>query len=79
MELAMMKEITVKVTFAYDDSDYKAVVDDFVAGKFEDVGKMITSRVALRDVVAKGLDELINNKDKHVKILITPKQDLLEN
>ncbi|SMQ52514.1 unnamed protein product [Zymoseptoria tritici ST99CH_3D7] len=53
------------------------VVDDFVAGKFEGVEKMITSRIALQDVVTKGFDELINNKDEHVKILVTPREDFL--
>lgn len=38
---------------------------------------MITSRIALQDVVTKGFDELINNKDEHVKILVTPREDFL--
>lgn len=28
----MMKEITVKFSLAYDNTDFKAVVDDFIAG-----------------------------------------------
>lgn len=35
---------------------------------------MITSRIHLEDVVEKGFKELITNKDKHVKILVTPKR-----
>lgn len=34
---------------------------------------MITSRVALEDVVVKGFEELVARKDNHVKILISPK------
>lgn len=34
---------------------------------------MVTSRVALEDVVAKGFEELVNNRDDQVKILISPK------
>lgn len=34
---------------------------------------MVTSRIALEDTVSKGFEELVNNKDEHVKILISPK------
>ena len=34
---------------------------------------MVTSRIALEDLVPLGFDELINNKDDHIKILICPK------
>lgn len=33
---------------------------------------MITSRIHVDDVVTKGFDELIKNKDQHIKILVTP-------
>lgn len=33
---------------------------------------MITSRIHLSDVVEKGFRELLENKDKHVKILVSP-------
>lgn len=35
---------------------------------------MITSRIALEDVVEKGFKELIGNKDHHVKILVSLKK-----
>lgn len=34
---------------------------------------MITSRIALEDLVSLGFEELINRKDDHIKILISPK------
>lgn len=34
---------------------------------------MITSRILLRDLPGQGFEELINNKDHHVKIVATPK------
>jgi len=46
-------------------------------GKFAGVEKMITARVTLDDVVSKGFDELLTKKDDHVKILVTPKAELL--
>jgi (R,R)-butanediol dehydrogenase/meso-butanediol dehydrogenase/diacetyl reductase len=33
---------------------------------------MITARVSLDDVVADGFEELIRNKDQHIKIIVTP-------
>lgn len=38
---------------------------------------MITSRIFLDDVVKLGFEELIQKKDDHVKIIVTPKRDLL--
>lgn len=38
---------------------------------------MITSRIHLDDVVNLGFEELLQNKDNHVKILVTPKRELL--
>lgn len=32
---------------------------------------MITSKVHVDDIVSKGFDELVKNKDEHVKILVT--------
>jgi len=31
---------------------------------------MITSRIPLKDAVKRGLDELLNNRDEHIKIMI---------
>jgi hypothetical protein len=38
---------------------------------------MVTGRILLEDVVQKGLLELIENKDDHIKILVTPKRENL--
>ena len=35
---------------------------------------MITGRIGLEDIVEKGFKELVNNKDTHIKILVTPKK-----
>lgn len=45
-----------------------------IPGKFKGAERMITSRIHLEDVVEKGFKELITNKDKHVKILVTPRR-----
>lgn len=74
----MLKEISIKWSMAYDHKDFKAVVDDFIKGHFAGVEKMITSRILLQDLPGRGFEELINNKDNHVKILATPKEELLQ-
>lgn len=38
---------------------------------------MVTSRILLEDVVGKGFLELIEKKDDHIKILVTPKKENL--
>jgi hypothetical protein len=47
--------------------------NDGVIGKFTGLEKMITRRVGLEDIVRDGFEELIHNKDEHIKILISPK------
>jgi threonine dehydrogenase-like Zn-dependent dehydrogenase len=46
-------------------------------GLFKGVAKLVTRRISLDDVVAKGFEELTNNKDSQIKILVTPKAELL--
>jgi hypothetical protein len=41
-------------------------------GKFKNVETMVTSRVYIDDIVAKGFQELVTHKDNHIKILVTP-------
>ncbi|KAF9697630.1 hypothetical protein EKO04_004501 [Ascochyta lentis] len=68
----MLKEITIKCCLAYDDQEFKDVVDAFVTGKFQGIESMVSSKIHINDIVEKGFDELITNKDQHVKILVTP-------
>ena len=75
----LLKEITIKFSLAYDDKDFGDVVHDFVAGKFEGAEKMVTRRIALDDTVEKGFEALIKSKDEHIKILVTPRKELLVN
>ncbi|KAJ8110881.1 hypothetical protein OPT61_g6399 [Boeremia exigua] len=70
----MLKEITIKCCLAYNDEEFKDVVDAFVAGRFKGLEKMITSEIHIDDIVTKGFEELIKNRDQHVKILVTPNE-----
>lgn len=62
---------------SYDDEDFAEVVKDFVAGNYPGVEEMVTSRIHLQDVVERGFEQLIQNKDHHIKILVTPKESLI--
>lgn len=44
----------------------------YVADGCIDVQPLITGRIALSDIVSKGFEELVNNKDTNVKILVSP-------
>ncbi|OCT45300.1 (R,R)-butanediol dehydrogenase [Cladophialophora carrionii] len=74
MEHFMPKELILRVAMSYTDADFREVVQDYLDGKFEGVERMITSRIVLDDVVQKGFEELVTNKDDHVKIMVTPKR-----
>lgn len=43
------------------------------AGAFDGYEKLVTRRISLEDVVTKGFEELVNNKDDQIKILVSPK------
>ncbi|MCJ1297798.1 hypothetical protein MMC08_000586 [Hypocenomyce scalaris] len=62
---------------SYNDKDFKDTVKLFVDGKLKGVENLVTSRILLDDIVEKGFEELVTNKDNQVKILVTPKKELL--
>lgn len=35
---------------------------------------MVTSRIHLGDITKKGFEELVQHKDNHIKIMVTPKE-----
>lgn len=70
----MLKEINIVGSRAYDDEDFRETVEAFVKGQFEGCEKMITSRIHLDDITEKGFKNLIDRKDEHIKILVTPKR-----
>lgn len=46
--------------------------------EFDGIEKMVTSRIALEDIVEHGFEALVHEKEKHIKILVTPRKELLE-
>lgn len=74
----MGKELSIKATLAYDEKDFGDTVEDFVAGKFQGAESMLTARIGLDDLVEKGFEELVKHRERHSKIIVTPRRELLE-
>lgn len=72
-------EKTITGSMCYTIEDFKAVMDALEHKKVsvDLFYKLITKKVELEDAIEGGFEELYHNKDKHIKILITPKK--LEN
>ena len=77
MQYAFFRELSIRFSLGNDDNDYREVVEDFVAGKFAGAEALITRRLPVDDLAEKGLEELVRNKDDHVKIVATWRKDLL--
>ncbi|KIW84317.1 hypothetical protein Z517_03567 [Fonsecaea pedrosoi CBS 271.37] len=73
-----LKECVFRTSMSYTDEDFRETVDAFVSGKYQGFEKLISGRILLDDLVTKGFEELIRHKDDHVKILVTPKHELLK-
>ena len=62
----------MKGTLIFGDDDMEEVMQMMVEGKLKGYEKLVTGRIALNDIVKKGFEELVNNKDQHIKILVNP-------
>lgn len=58
-------------TLAYTIDDFGGVARLLASGQLK-AEPMITGRIKLDDIVTKGFDELVNNKDAHIKIIVSP-------
>lgn len=75
----LMKHITFKGVLIFTNEDFEEVMEWMQSGKLVGYEKMVTSRIDVKDIVEKGFDELVNNKDEHIKIMVTPKKGLVSN
>lgn len=60
--------LTSSLAYAHD---YPAVLANLAKGRI-DTSRLITDEIGLDEVVERGFEELLNNKDEHVKILVHP-------
>ena len=68
------KEISIKGAFSHIyDVDFSEAVALLGEEKIE-AEPLITSRIGIDDLVERGFEELLRNKDEHLKILISPQR-----
>lgn len=61
-----------QAVLGYQRKDFQAVIKALGEGKLKPE-KMITSKIKLENLVEDGIWALVNEKDKHVKILVDVK------
>jgi (R,R)-butanediol dehydrogenase/meso-butanediol dehydrogenase/diacetyl reductase len=61
----------VSGTLAYTIDDFAGVARMLASGQLK-ADPLITGKIKLDDLVAKGFDELVNNKDANIKIIVSP-------
>ncbi|HEY5856089.1 MAG TPA: 2,3-butanediol dehydrogenase [Aldersonia sp.] len=66
----VFREVNVLGSLAYAN-DHPATIEMITSGRV-DPFQFITGRIDLDDIVAKGFEELITNKEENVKILVRP-------
>lgn len=66
----LFTEANLTSSLAYAN-DHAAVIAALAAGRL-DAAPLISRRIPLEEIVSGGLDELIHNKDRNVKILVHP-------
>ncbi len=65
----VLGELNVAGIIAYTPQDFSDTITMLRDGSIETKG-LVTSRIALSDVVEQGFGELVDHKDRHVKILV---------
>ncbi len=70
-------EIELVSSWAFSRKDFEEGIYLLQNEKLQ-IGKMITARIYIDDLVSKGFLELELKKDYHIKILVTPHEEILE-
>jgi (R,R)-butanediol dehydrogenase / meso-butanediol dehydrogenase / diacetyl reductase len=65
----VMSELNVGGTICYTPEDFAATISMLRDGSIRTEG-IVTERIPLSDAVAGGFEELVDHKDRHVKILV---------
>lgn len=62
---------TVIGTLAYTIDDFQGVANLLASGQLR-AEPLITGRITLDEIISKGFEELVNNKDENIKIIVRP-------
>ncbi|KAK3698912.1 hypothetical protein LTR37_016699, partial [Vermiconidia calcicola] len=68
----VMRQITYFGAIPYVPGDFQEVIRAVSEGKIKQPERLISSRVSMEDAVAKGLEGLLNDKNRNVKVLVEP-------
>jgi threonine dehydrogenase-like Zn-dependent dehydrogenase len=68
----LLKEITIVGSKGYNRPDFPEVIAALADGRIDGAEQIITTRVALDDVLAEGFDVLASDRSSHVKVLVSP-------
>jgi len=70
-----LHEKTLTGSMCYTRLDFEEVIEAYKSGKIDpnEVKQLVTKVCSIEDGVEGGILELINHKDKHIKILINPR------
>ncbi|ODV95240.1 hypothetical protein PACTADRAFT_49988 [Pachysolen tannophilus NRRL Y-2460] len=73
MDITLHENYTVG-SLGYTTEDFRKVIEKMDSGDIdiEKVKTLITGRIGLENAVQEGFLELINHKDKHIKVLVSP-------
>ena len=69
-----LNELYLTASMDYTKIDFELVVKAFETGLIDpkEAAKLVSKKVPLRDGIEHGILDLINNKEKYIKILLHP-------
>ncbi len=67
----VLSEQRLTGSICYTGPDFPTVIAMLADGRIP-AGDLVTARIDLADVVTKGFEELLDHRDRHVKILVSP-------
>ncbi|KEF51440.1 uncharacterized protein A1O9_12589 [Exophiala aquamarina CBS 119918] len=66
------KSIQYLTSSLYTRAEFQEVIDAIASGRIERPESMITGRISLAEATSQGLERLLQSKDEHIKILVSP-------
>ncbi|OCH91175.1 alcohol dehydrogenase GroES domain protein [Obba rivulosa] len=72
VNLLMMREATFTATIGYESRVFPDLLRAVGEGKLDGIEALVTRKIALEEVVEKGIKALLHEKDTQIKILVHP-------
>ncbi|KAK9472158.1 chaperonin 10-like protein [Dipodascopsis tothii] len=75
----LLSEKHIGGSIGYVGQDFAEVIEAISDGriKVDEISNFITAKIAVKDIVHEGFEQLIKNKDQHIKIIATCDNNLL--